>query len=66
MEMTTMAYQYGPCSKPKAKRVYEPVKFPTPTLEDLDLALRDVSEMGWNCATEWSRYVIEWSEGRRS
>lgn len=59
-----MAYQYGPCSKPKAKRVYAPKQWPTPTQDDLDLALRDVAEMGWNCATEWSQYVIDWFERR--
>jgi hypothetical protein len=61
---TTMPYQYGPCGKPKARRVYEPIKYPTPTPEDLDLALRDVAEMEWGCATEWSKYVIEWFEKR--
>lgn len=53
-----MAYQYGPCSKRREKKP-EQIK---PTLADLDLAVRDVSEMGWNLATEWSRYVIEWFE----
>lgn len=59
-----MAYQYGACSKRKEKRVYEPNQRPTPTQDDLDLALRDVAEMGWGCATEWSQYVINWFEGR--
>jgi len=53
-----MAYQYGPCSKRKEKKP-EMVK---PTLKDLDLAVRDVAEMGWGCATEWSQYVITWFE----
>jgi hypothetical protein len=55
-----MAYQYGSCNKRKAVRIYQPVKYPVPTLRDLDLALCDVTEMGFDCATEWSQYVINY------
>jgi len=57
-----MAYQYGPCGKRKAKP--ESVKYPTPTLEDLDLALRDVAEMEWGCASEWSQHVINYFDNK--
>lgn len=55
---------YKNTSKRGEKRVYEPKQWPTPTQDDLDLALRDVAEMGWRCATEWSQYVIDWFERR--
>lgn len=55
-----MAYQYGPCGK---RRTRQPKpEFPKPTLDDLRLAEKDIEEVGWDCAMDWSRYVVEYFE----
>lgn len=41
-------------------------RMPIPSEHDIELALRDVNEVGFDCARAYSRFVIEYGENPRS